>query len=107
MWVGGDVLKPLTTPPASADVSKINFDYSPQFGGWVDQVKVRLYITNPGVTKAWKANVTADSEGTVNTSGKGIPANCRVTYQMKVGSVQGSLFNPPKINGCDVEVYWS
>jgi hypothetical protein len=108
IWVGGTILEPFSTPPTEGLVTSVAYGWdNTHLGGWTSQVSVRLVITNAANTASWMADVTSANTGTVDTTGLGIPADCRLQYQMKVGNLQSSLYQPPYISSDDAWVYFS
>ncbi|MCL2891404.1 hypothetical protein [Brenneria tiliae] len=106
-WVAGSTLAPLGSTPTGV-VDHIDYNYDRNgFGNWTSQISVRMVISNAAGTQSWTADLTASGSDTIVTTGANIPANCRLTLQMKVGNLTGGLFNPPYIDGYDCTVFYS
>lgn len=107
VFLAGDTLLPLGTPP-SGNISSIKFNYDRDgFGGWTNQITVMLYVKNIAGQILKQSDITSSGSGIVNCSGANIPANCRIVLAMKVGNLTGKLYKPPYINGYDCTVYYS
>lgn len=107
IWVSGATLVPMGLP--SGIVSSILCNYTRQnWSGWQSQISLRLYITNANQTQAWTAplDVTTGST-TVSAVGASIPANCRITLQIKVGNITGGLYQPPYVSSYNCTVDYS
>ncbi|ELY3941324.1 MULTISPECIES: hypothetical protein [Pseudomonadota] len=108
VWVGGSILVPLAgqNPPANAITNSIDYTWdNTNLRGWDSQVSVRLIIQ--AGSNAWEANVTAANVGSISAAGANIPANAQLQFQMRVGTLQVSLFNPPYISTNSVRVHYT
>ncbi|MDE9480548.1 hypothetical protein [Xenorhabdus bovienii] len=110
VYISGATLAPLSgQTPSGGIVSTILCNYSRlNWAGWQNQITLRLFITTPNSSAAWEAflDVASDS-ATVNTAGSSIPADCRITLQMKVGNITGGLYQPPYISTYDCTVSYN
>ncbi|HEP8789716.1 TPA: hypothetical protein VDU60_003959 [Pseudomonas aeruginosa] len=109
IWVSGTTLVPLGGQTPSGTVNSILCTYDRySWLGWQNQISLRLYITNANQTLAWTAplDITSGST-TVSAAGVSIPANCRITLQIKVGNITGGLYQPPYISSYDCTVSYS
>ncbi|MCC8380049.1 hypothetical protein [Xenorhabdus sp. PB30.3] len=109
MFIPGATLAPLNGQTLSGIVSSILCNYNRlNWAGWQNQITLRLYITTPNSSAAWEAFLdVASGSATVNATGANIPADCRITLQMKVGNITGGLYQPPYISTYDCTVYYN
>ncbi|MER2472679.1 hypothetical protein [Photorhabdus laumondii] len=108
VYVSGTTLAPGQTPPVGI-VSTILCNYDRlNWAGWQNQITLRLLITTPNNSAAWEAflDVASDS-ATINAAGSNVPADCRITLQMKVGNITGGLYQPPYISSYDCWVNYN
>ncbi|MEI7412331.1 hypothetical protein [Pectobacterium aroidearum] len=105
-WVTNSVLTPSGSPSGVIDSIKYNYDRD-GYGGWASQISVRLYIYNSAGFELGYADITASGSDTIVASGSNIPANCKLVLAMKVGNLNGGIFNPPYIDGYDCTVYYN
>ncbi|MBC8953399.1 hypothetical protein [Xenorhabdus sp. PB62.4] len=110
VFISGATLAPLSGQnPSGGVVSTILCNYNRlNWAGWQNQITLRLVITTPNNSAAWEAFLdVASSSTTVNAAGSNIPADCRITLQMKVGNITGGLYQPPYISTYDCTVYYN
>lgn len=106
IWVGGTILTPPSTPPVNSIISSINYSWdNTNLRGWDSQVSVRMVIAASAGT--WEANVTGANTGTVGVGTASIPANAQIQFQMRVGTLQVTLYQPPFIQSNSVTVNYN
>ncbi|SAF37182.1 Uncharacterised protein [Enterobacter hormaechei] len=106
VWIGGTILTPISTPPANSIISSIGYSWdNTNLRGWASQVSVRVVIV--ASTGAWEADVTAANTGTIGVGALSIPANAQIQFQIKVGTLQVSLYQPPFIQTNSVTVNYT
>lgn len=108
LWIPGSTLAPLGGIPTGV-VDSIICNYSRQnWSSWQSQISLRLYITNAAQTLAWTTPLdVASGSTTITASGAGVPADCRLTLQIKVGNIVVGLYQPPYISSYDCTVYYN
>ncbi|MDX7997741.1 hypothetical protein FE394_00645 [Xenorhabdus sp. Reich] len=109
VYIPGTTLSPLNGQIPSGIVSSILCNYDRfNWAGWQNQITLRLFITTPDNSAAWEAFLyVANGSTMVSAVGLNIPANCRITLQMKVGNITGGLYQPPYISTYDCTVNYN
>ncbi|WP_350304569.1 hypothetical protein [Photorhabdus viridis] len=110
VYISGTTLVPLNGhTPSGGIVSTILCNYDRlNWAGWQNQITLRLFITTPDNSAAWEAFLdVASGSATVNAAGSNVPADCRITLQMKVGNITGGLYQPPYISSYDCRVNYN
>lgn len=106
-WISGAALVPFSdsVPPANTFITTIDYDWSNRnLKGWDDQVSVRLHLQAGTLTA--NVDITSSTTGTVDITSSNFPANCTIWFQMKVGSADVGLYDPPYITEDQVLVYY-
>ena len=105
-WVSGTTLTPSGAPPSNSIISNIAYTWdNTHLRGWDSQVSVRLAIF--ASTGSWAADVTSANTGNIGVGTASIPANAQIKFQMKVGNLQVSLYQPPFIQVDSVTVSYN
>ncbi|TDB47601.1 hypothetical protein [Photorhabdus luminescens] len=108
-YISGTTLAPSNGPAPSGIVNTIQCTYDRvNWAGWQNQITLRLFITTPDNSTAWEAFLdVASGSATINAAGANVPADCRITLQMKVGNITGGLYQPPYISSYDCWVSYN
>lgn len=91
------------TPPGAIMQTVQYYWSNTHLNGWNSQITVLLWFTDGNT--AYYADVTSQNSATLNVSG--VPANYKISFWMKVGTLQVALSNPPYIDYGSANVYYT